>query len=135
MRFMLLIYMNESKRETITAQEFEQCVAEQWPLMDEMTKRGVLRNAEPLQLARAATTIRVQDGKLLTTDGPFAETKEQLGGYYILDCKDLDEAIAWAGQIPILRRGWGASIEIRPIRGLPARPELLRAEYSTTVNG
>jgi hypothetical protein len=87
-----------------------------------MTKQGVFRGAEPLQPTSAATTVRVQDGKLLMIDGPFAETKEQLAGYYILDCKDLDEAIAWAGQIPILRGGGGACIEIRPIRKLPARP-------------
>ncbi len=135
MRYMLLIYMNETTREAMTAQEVEKCVADQWPVMDEMTKQGVFRGAEALQPASAATTVRVQDGKLLTTDGPFAETKEQLAGYYILDCKDLDEAIGWAGQIPMLRRGWGASIEVRPLRALPARPEQPQNEYANTVNG
>ena len=66
-----------------------------------------------------ATTVRVNGGKPLVTDGPFAETKEQLAGYYILDCEDLDEAIAWAARIPTACKGGEGCIEIRPIMGLP----------------
>jgi hypothetical protein len=68
-----------------------------------------------------ATTLRVQDGKSLVTDGPFAETKEQLAGYYILDCQDLDEALAWAAKIPTACAGAAGCIEIRPIREFPSR--------------
>jgi len=133
MRYMLLIYMNRDRMETLTAQEFERCVASQRPVWDEMTRQGVLRGAEPLQPTSSATTVRLQDGKLVTTDGPYTETKEQLGGYYILECADPDEALAWAGRIPILQQG--ASIEIRPIRELPARPTQLQEEYANTLNG
>jgi hypothetical protein len=67
---------------------------------------------EALHATSSATSVRAQNGKLLTTDGPFAETREQLGGFYVLDCKDLDEAIEWAGKIPGVKHG---TIEIRPI--------------------
>jgi hypothetical protein len=77
-----------------------------------VTKNGLMRTGDALQGVATATTVRVRDGKTTTTDGPFAETKEQLGGYYVLDCKDLDEAIACAAKIPGAMRG---SIEIRPI--------------------
>jgi len=72
----------------------------------------VMQTGEPLLPVATATTVRVRDGKTLTTDGPFAETKEQLGGFYILDCKDLDQAIAYAAKIPDAKRG---SIEVRPV--------------------
>jgi hypothetical protein len=70
----------------------------------------------PLEPTATATTVRVQNGKVLITDGPFAETKEQLAGYYILDCQDLDEALAWAAQIPTGCRGGAGCVEVRPIR-------------------
>jgi hypothetical protein len=73
---------------------------------------GVNRGGEALQPTSTATTVRVRDGKTVTTDGPFAETKEQLGGYYLFECKDLDEAIQWAAKIPGAKFG---SIEVRPI--------------------
>lgn len=79
---------------------------------EEATKAGVMRGGERLQPASTATTVRVRNGKTSTTDGPFAETKEQLGGFFILDCKDLDEAIAYAAKIPSAPFG---SIEVRPI--------------------
>ena len=77
-----------------------------------MAERGVLQGGERLRFTTDATTVRVRDGEVLTTDGPFAETKEQLGGYYVVDCKDLDEAIEVAARIPGARVG---SIEVRPI--------------------
>jgi hypothetical protein len=79
---------------------------------EEAVKAGVMRGGERLRPAGSATTVRVRGGKTSTTDGPFAETKEQLGGYFILDCKDLDEAIAYAAKIPSAPFG---SIEVRPI--------------------
>lgn len=78
----------------------------------EVREKGILAAGEPLQGVETATTVRVRDGKTGAVDGPFAETKEALGGFYILDCKDLDEAIAYAAKIPTA--GWG-SIEIRPL--------------------
>ena len=79
---------------------------------EEMTQRGVLRGGERLRPTTDATTVRVRDGEVLTSDGPFAETKEQIGGFYLVDCKDLDEAIEVASKIPGARHG---SIEVRPI--------------------
>ena len=78
----------------------------------EATEAGVIRGGDALHPTTAATTVRVRDGKVTTTDGPFAETKEQLGGYYELDCKDLDEAVKWASKIPGASTG---SVEVRPI--------------------
>jgi hypothetical protein len=80
--------------------------------MEEMTRRGVLQGGERLRPTSDATTVRVRDGEVLTSDGPFAETKEQVGGYFAVDCKDLDEAIKIASKIPTARDG---SIEVRPI--------------------
>ncbi|HEY8173825.1 MAG TPA: YciI family protein [Dehalococcoidia bacterium] len=79
---------------------------------EEVMSKDLMRSAERLQRTDSATTVRVRDGKALTVDGPFAETKEQLGGFYILDCKDLDEALTYAAKIPSARNG---SIEVRPI--------------------
>jgi hypothetical protein len=79
---------------------------------EEMTKRGVLKDGARLRPGSDATTVRVRDGEVLTSDGPFAETKEVIGGYYIVDCKDLDEAIEVAAKIPGARDG---AIEVRPI--------------------
>ena len=83
-------------------------------------RKGVLMGAEPLAPTATATTVRVQNGKALITDGPFAETKEQLAGYYILECENLDEAIEWAAKIPTACKGGEGCIEIRPMPGLPA---------------
>jgi hypothetical protein len=83
---------------------------------EEVKSAKVMLGGEALQPCATATTVRVRDGKTLTTDGPFAETKEQLGGFYLLDCKDLDEAIRWAAKIPGATYG---SIEIRPVMLIP----------------
>jgi hypothetical protein len=81
-----------------------------------MAAAGVLVDSGPLQPPAAATTIRVRDGEPLVTDGPFAEIKEQIGGYYVLDCADLDEALRWAATIPAARYG---AIEVRPLMVMP----------------
>ena len=81
---------------------------------------GINLGGEALQPVSTATTVRVQDGRTLTTDGPFAETKEGLGGFYILDCKDLDEALAWAAKCP---GSWYGKVEVRPVMTWEAEPE------------
>ena len=87
-------------------------MAEYMKFGEEMTKRGVLQGGERLHPTTDATTVQVRDGEVLTSDGPFAETKEQIGGFYLVDCKDLDEAIEIAAKIPARAIG---SIEVRPI--------------------
>lgn len=112
MRYMLLIYGNEAQG---AAQSQEEMQAEM-VAYDTYTKKvqasGALLAGEALTPTGSATTVRIRDGKALTTDGPFAETKEQLGGFYLVKCKDLDEAIEWASQIPGAKKG---SIEVRPV--------------------
>jgi hypothetical protein len=88
--------------------------------MNEAAQEGILHAAEPLKPTSTATTVRAHDSKLLISDGPFAETKEQLAGYYILDCRDLDDAIEWAKKIPTGCKGVEGCIEIRPLQEKPA---------------
>ena len=119
MRYMLLVYSRESQMEQLSPEEDQRIRAGHWAVMSETSKQGIFRGAEPLKPTRTATTVRVQSGKPLVMDGPFAETKEQLAGYYILDCKDLDEAITWAAKIPTACQGGDGCIEIRPILPIP----------------
>jgi hypothetical protein len=121
MRYMFLIYGRETEMADGSPEDWEQVKAAHWAVMDEARERGILHGAEPLQPTATATTIRIEGGRPSILDGPFAETKEQLAGYYILDCKDLDEAIAWAAKIPTACRGGAGCIEIRPMMGLPPR--------------
>jgi hypothetical protein len=107
MQYMLLIYENEKRFEKGYAPEE---LAEYRALGKEFA--ASIKHGAALQLTRAATTVRWRDGKRLTTDGPFAETKEQLGGYYLIEARDLDEALTIAGKIPAARFG---SIEVRPV--------------------
>jgi len=93
----------------------------------EAKKKGIFQGAEPLRPTITATTVRLEGGKPLILDGPFAETKEQLAGYYILDCDNLDEAISWAAKIPTSCRGGEGCIEIRPIADLPYLRAMARA--------
>lgn len=112
MRYMLLIYTDEAIYEKQSKEEQEREYREYNAFGEEAEKRGFSPQGNALQPVATATSVRLREGKILTTDGPFAETKEQLGGYYILDCKNLDEAIDMAAKIPAVRHG---SIEIRPI--------------------
>ncbi len=123
MRYMLLIYTNEQARSAMSAEEQQSAFAQARAIIDEATRQGVFRAADPLQPASTATTVRKEDGKVIVTDGPFAETKEQLGGYFILDCKDLDEALEWAAKMPLSCGGGTGCIEVRPIHEMPARIE------------
>lgn len=133
MRYMLLIYQNE-KAGPASPEAAEKGVAAHWAVIEESKKLGVFRGAEPLHPTSTATTIRMRDGKRVTLDGPFAETKEQLAGYYILDCRDLDEAIGWASKLPLVCSAGEGCIEIRPIRALPT-PAEVADQYATSVNG
>jgi hypothetical protein len=120
MRYMFLIYSRETDMAVGSAIDMERLKAAHWAVIDEARSRGILLGAEPLQPTATATTIRRADGQPVILDGPFAETKEQLAGYYILDCKDLDEAIGWAAKIPAGCKGGEGCIEIRPLAVLPA---------------
>ncbi len=112
MQYMLLIYDNEKMWTTMAETERNALMGEYFAFTQEMEKSKKLVSGDALQPTSSATTLRVRDGKRLTTDGPFAETKEQLGGYYLINAKDLDEALAVAAKIPSARFG---SIEVRPV--------------------
>ena len=116
MRYMFLIYSRELEMGDLSQAEKDAIFAGHKALMDATRQKGILQGAEPLQPTRTATTVRTENGKPLVIDGPFAETKEQLAGYYILECKDLDEAIGWASQIPTACQGRAGSVEIRPLQ-------------------
>lgn len=118
MRYMMLVYSKELDGE-MPPEERARVRAGHYAVMQDATQKGILMGAEPLSPTTTATTVRVQDGKALITDGPFAETKEQLAGYYILDCQNLDEAIEWAARIPTGCKGAEGCIEIRPLPGIP----------------
>jgi hypothetical protein len=112
MQYLLLIYGNERHWGTLTEAERDSISQEYGQLMVSLGKSGNLRGGNDLAPVSSATTVRVRGSKRLVTDGPFAETKEQLGGYYLVEAADLDEAISLAARIPSVR--WG-SIEVRPI--------------------
>jgi hypothetical protein len=112
---MLLVYTKELPPGQADRQEMERVFAGHRAVMDEAAQRKVLVAAEPRHATSTATTIRRSGDRFLTIDGPFAETVEQLAGYYILDCRDLDEAMEWARRIPTACGGEEGSIEIRPL--------------------
>jgi hypothetical protein len=112
MRYALLICDEEKRQTEMSEDEAGAQMAAYMAFGEEMGARGVLQGGERLQPVTTATTVRVRDDEVLTSDGPFAETKEQLGGFYLVDCKDLDEAIEVASRIPSAKHG---SIEVRPI--------------------
>lgn len=116
MKYMLLIYTDEN---VWTDSEREHCYAESTELTHDLNARGQYLAASPLQPVATATSVRVRDGKRLVTDGPFAETHEQLGGYFLIEANDLNEAISIAGRIPGARKG---TVEVRPVMDLPGLP-------------
>jgi len=116
MKYMLLIYADE---QVWTEPERQACYDESSQLCRELAGKGKYISASPLQPVATATSVQVRSGKRLVTDGPFAETREQLGGYFMIDAKDLDEAIQIAGRIPGARKG---TVEIRPVVELPDLP-------------
>lgn len=117
MKYMLLIYLGEN---ALNETEREQCYIDSAQLCHDLQAKGKFLAASPLHPVATATSVRIREGKRLVTDGPFAETREQLGGYFLIDAKNLDEAIGIAARIPGARKG---TVEIRPvmeIAGLPA---------------
>lgn len=112
MRYLLLIYDDETGWDKLSEEEQKTILDEYWALDDALRESGNYLASEPLQPTPLSTTVRVRDDKTVITDGPFAETKEQLGGFYMVDARDVDEAIAIAARIPSARSG---TIEVRPI--------------------
>ena len=112
MQYLLLIYGNENRWEKIDSPEREKALQEFGAFTRSIHQSGHLLGSNELDLTSKAATVRVRDGKRMVTDGPFAETKEQLGGYYLIEAKDREEAIAIAARIPSV--SWG-SIEVRPV--------------------
>jgi hypothetical protein len=116
MKYMLLIYADE---QAWTEPEREHCYEESAQLAHQLNAKGQYLAANPLQPVASATSVQMRNGKRLITDGPFAETREQLGGYFLIEAKDLDEAISVAERIPGARKG---TIEIRPVEEIPGLP-------------
>jgi hypothetical protein len=112
MQYLLMIYRNEAEFNQMDAAAVQKITEEYGAFTQSIIQSGHFKGADRLQPVTTATTVRVRDGKTLTTDGPFAETREQLGGYYLIEAKDLDTALGIAARIPTAREG---SIEVRPI--------------------
>ena len=112
MQYMLLIHDEPDRLSSMSEEERGRLYQEYGAFTQQLREAGVMIGGDQLQPTSTATTVRVRDGEQLVTDGPFAETKEQLGGYYIVDVETLDEALEWAAKIPSARLG---SIEVRPI--------------------
>ena len=121
MKYMLLIYVDE---QALSERERQACYAASAQLAHEIKASGQYLAANPLHPTTMATTVRIHDGKRFVTDGPFAETREQLGGYFLIDAKHLDEAITIAARIPMARKG---TVEIRPVMDIPGLPTDERA--------
>jgi len=113
MRYLCLIYDEEKKLDSMSKTESDAFMGEYFSFTEGIRKSGNYIGGEALQPVQTATTVRVRNGSVSTTDGPFAETKEQLGGYYLINAKDLDEAVKVASRIPSARNG---TIEVRPIQ-------------------
>lgn len=121
MRYLALLYWEEDRRPTPASPDFENVLAAYAAANRNFKERGAMLDANPLQNVDTAVSVRVRNGQTLVTDGPFAETKERLGGYYLLECQDMAEALRLVEQIPAAQHG---TIEVRPIMELdPATPE------------
>lgn len=127
MKYMLMIYQDE---QVLNDDEREDCYRESTQLAQDLTARGQFIAAAPLYPTSMATSVRVREGKRLVTDGPFAETREQFGGYFLVDAKDLDDALRIAARIPAARRG---TVEVRPVLEIPGLPDNLARELHTQV--
>jgi hypothetical protein len=119
MRYALLIYANEQNWANQSEEQAQTQFQDYMAFTKDIVDRGIMQSGEALQPTATATTVRLRDGETLSTDGPFAETKEQLGGFYVVEAKDLDEAIEIAARIPDAR---GGSVEVRPVMetGMPS---------------
>jgi len=116
MKYMLLVYLDEK---ALSEGEREHCYVESAQLAQDLNSSGKYLSAGPLHPVAMATSVRVRNGKRLVTDGPFAETREQLGGYYLIDARDLDDAMSIAERVPVAKVG---TIEIRPLLEIPGLP-------------
>jgi hypothetical protein len=116
MKYMLLIYQDEN---ALSESEYQACYLESSQLAQDIAAQGNFIGANPLHSVATATSVRVREGKRLVTDGPFAETHEQLGGYFLIDAKNLDEAIAIAARVPGARKG---TVEVRPVLEIDGLP-------------
>ena len=112
MQYLLLIYRNEAQQGQMAPADYQKLLAEYSAYTQSIVQSGHFKAGDGLQPTKTATTVRVRDGKTLATDGPFAETREQLGGYYLVEARDLHAAIELAARIPGARDG---SIEVRPV--------------------
>jgi hypothetical protein len=118
MYYMFLIYSREHPS-ALSPEQIEELKGAHRAVMEETAQKGVLVGYAGLKPTSTASTVRIQSGRPVTLDGPFAETKEQLAGYYIIDCKDLDEALGWAARIPSKCKGGEGCIEVRPVADVP----------------
>jgi hypothetical protein len=121
MEYIFLIHSEPAEAKQLTPDEVRHAIETHWDIMDEATERGVLRAASPLLPARTAVTVRRENGQVIATDGPYAETRELLGGYYLIDCRDADEARYWAERLTEPSRG--LVVEYRALAPIPARVE------------
>lgn len=127
MQYMLMVYQDEK---LLSEQDMQDCYVESTKLTHDLNKSGHYRLAAPLHSVSTATSVRVREGKRLVTDGPFAETREQLGGIFLIDAKDLDEAIAIAARIPGARKG---TVEVRPVVELTGMPVVEEAKSKGAI--
>jgi hypothetical protein len=116
MKYLLLIYLDEN---ALSDAEREECYRESTELAHDLSSKGQFLATAPLHPTPTATSVRVREGNRLLTDGPFAETREQLGGFFLVDTHDLDEALAIAARVPMARRG---TVEVRPVVEIPGLP-------------
>jgi hypothetical protein len=112
MQYLLLIYEDEAVQQGMNEAEFNARLGRYFALTEELQGKGIMLGGQPLAPTQTATSVRVRDAQMVTTDGPFAETKEQLIGFYMIDCENLDEALKWAAKIPSSESG---TIEVRPV--------------------
>ena len=128
MEYLFLLYKDSSQ--PMTRHESDKAKTRQWSILDDTAKQGILRGAGPLESSATAVCVRSEGGRMLTTDGPYAETKEALGGYYVIDCRDLQDAKYWAGRMS--QTGCADLVEIRQLMPIPGRVE--NAQAATLVN-
>jgi hypothetical protein len=121
MDYMFLLYSDEQGAAHATPEQRAASMTRQWAIIDDATARGVLKGVSPLEPSSASITVRGNRNGPVFSDGPFAETKEALGGFYLIDCKNLDDAKYWAGRMS--ETGCGSVVEIRALRAIPTRPD------------
>lgn len=115
MQYMLMVYGDESRQTKVSKTDMEQMFAAYGAYTEALMKAGVMKDGNPLQASSTASTVRVKDGKIKVLNGPYAESKEQLAGYYIIDVKDLDAALGWAAKCPGATYG---TMEVRPVMAM-----------------